>query len=60
MNDTLREHLIKASLAQKAKYTTKDFSKWGSLSVKKRTAGMTEAEISEYFKNIQKGVKVND
>lgn len=58
MIDTLRDHLKKASQAQKAKYSKQDFKEWGSLSVKKRTAGMTKAEISEYFRNIQKGKRV--
>ena len=58
MSDTLREHLIKASKIQKEKYTSADFSAWGSMSVKKRTANMTPDEKSDYFRNIRKGIKV--
>lgn len=55
--DTLKEHLKKASKAQKAKYTKEDFSKWGSAGVKKKLAGMSKEEISEYFRNIRNSKK---
>lgn len=57
---SLRAHLKKASRKQKEKYTTKEFSKWGSKSVATRTAGMTTEQKSEYFRNIRKGIKVSE
>ena len=57
--DTLREHLVKASQKQKEKYTSEDFSKWGSKGRKNFLSKMTKEEKTIYFRNIRNGIKVS-
>ena len=60
MNEiTLKEHLKKASKAQKDKYSLRDFKRWGTMSAEKRLGNMTTEEKSEYFKKIRKGTKIS-